>query len=90
MHTTDDRVAMMLERLARAQDDPAATVVEAVLLRTAFERLDDWLLWLDAHVVADHNGDASTTAVLQMLGGVRHKLARELRLVDACLERIAE
>lgn len=90
MHTTEERVTMMLERLARVQDDPATAVVEAVMLRTAFERIDDWLIWLDSHVVADHAGDGSTTAVLQMLGGVRHKIARELRLVDESLARIEE
>jgi len=90
MHTTEQRVEMLLERLARAQDDPAATVVEAVLLRAAFERLDDWLLWLDGHVATDHADDGSATAVLQMLGGVRHKVARELKLVDEALARIEE
>jgi hypothetical protein len=90
MHTTEQRVAMMLDRLARAADDPAATVVEAVLLRTAFERIDDWLLWLDGHVAAEHTNDDASAAVLQMLGGVRHKLARELRLVDHVLDRISE
>lgn len=90
MHTTEQRVEMMLDRLARAQDDPATSVVEAVLLRSAFERLDDWLLWLDGHVATDHGQDGSATAVLQILGGIRHKITRELKLVDDCLSRIEE
>lgn len=86
MHTPEERVQMVLDRLANPDQTLAA--VEAVLLRNAIERVDDFLVWLDGHVVADHQGDASTTAVLQMIGGVRHKIARELRTVDTALERI--
>jgi len=86
MHTPDERLAMLAERLA--EPDPTRAAVEAVLLRSAFERLDDFLVWLDGHVATDHGDDGSATAVLQMLGGVRHRMTRELRLVDTALDRV--
>jgi hypothetical protein len=86
MHTHAERVQMLLDRLQL--DDPTMSAVEVVLLRSAFERLDDFLIWLDSHVATDHGDDASTSAVLQMIGGVRNKLARELRVVDEALSKI--
>jgi len=84
--------ATLAEMIAARADaeDPSVVVVEAVLLRAAFERLDDFLTWLDEHTASTHGGDPSCLAVLQMIGGVRHKLAREVRYVDAALERIEE
>ena len=81
-------IDMLTERLGR--EDQSLSVVEAVLLRSAFERLDDFLTWLDQHVATDHTVDPAATAVLQMIGGVQNKLHRELRLVDEALSRIEE
>jgi hypothetical protein len=86
MHTASERVQMLIDRLN--SDDPTLSIVEAVLLRSAFERLDDWLLWLDGHVATDHGADDSAVVVLQMLASVRLKIASELRLVDHVLENI--
>jgi hypothetical protein len=79
---------MLLNRLTI--DDPVLNALEAVMLRSAFERLDDWLIWLDDHVATDHGHDDAADAVLQMLSGVRHRLAREIRLVDYVLTHIDE
>lgn len=85
MLSQSELVDMLLQR----QDADATLVaVEAVLLRAAFERLDDWLCWLDQHTATTHTADPSSTAVLQMLGGVRHKIGRELNIVDEALARV--
>jgi len=86
MLTPDQRQAMLFDRLS--SDNWTTPAVEVVLLRSAFERVDDFLVWLDGHIATDHGDDASTTVVLQMLGGVRNKLARELRNVDVALRLI--
>jgi len=85
MHTNDELLTMLTQR-----EDAAHGLVafEAVLLRSAFERLDDWLAWLDQHTTTTHAGDPSSTAVLQMLDGIRSKITRELRTVDEALARV--
>jgi hypothetical protein len=78
--------AMIESRIGN--DDPTLAAVEAVLLRSAFERLDDWLVWLDAHTALEHPHDAA--AVGRTLGAVRHKIGVALRVVDYALVRIEE
>jgi len=84
-----DVLAAMISR-RMAADDPSLVIVEAVLLRSAFERVDDFLAWLDQHTATTHGTDPSATAVCQMIGGIRHKIARELTHVDLALDRIEE
>lgn len=81
----DELLTMILQR---HDAEPGLVAAEAVLLRSAFERLDDWLAWLDQHTATTHAGDASATAVLQMLDGVRLKIRRELTTVDEALARV--
>ena len=71
-----------------AADDPTLAAVEAVLLRSALERLDDFLLWLDEHTTREHPDDAAATG--RTLGAVHARLAREIATVDAALERIEQ
>lgn len=85
MHTTDELLAMLSQR---RDADPQLVAIEAVLLRSALDRLDDWLLWLDQHTASTHTADASATAVLQMIGGIRHKVRREVHTVDEAIARI--
>lgn len=80
-----DHDALLTMLLQRQDADDTLVAVEAVLLRSAFERLDDWLAWLDQHTASTHAGDPSSTAVLQMLDAVRLKIGRELRVVDEAL-----
>lgn len=89
MRTKPEQLGMLLDRLTRAQDDPALCAVEAVMLRTAIERFDDWLLWLDGHVVSDHGADEATAVVLGFLAATRARLAHELRLVDDILATVS-
>jgi hypothetical protein len=81
------QLAAMIEQ-RQANDDPTLAVVEAVLLRAALERLDDFLLWLDEHTAREHPDDAPATG--RTLGAVHLRLAREIRVVDAALVRIEE
>jgi hypothetical protein len=85
MLNDDARLTMLQHRL---DAEPNLVAVEAVLLRSAFERLDDWLQWLDQHTATTHTGDPSSTAVLQMLDGIRLKIRRELTTVDEALARV--
>lgn len=84
----DVALAMLNTRLDA--DDPALLACEVVLLRDAFERLDDWLLWLDKHSATTHGGDPSTAVVLQTIGGMRHAIKRHLLAVDLALVHAAD
>lgn len=83
MIPVDRLVTMMLDR-----DDLPRTAAEAVLLRAAFDHLDDWLLWLEDHTATTHRDDPATTVVLTFLGGVRRRVAREVDNVDRALQQI--
>jgi hypothetical protein len=78
--------AMITQRAEHT--DPSIAAVEAVLLRSALERLDDFLLWLDEHTAREHPTDAAVTG--RTLGAVHQRLAREIGFVDAALIRIEE
>jgi hypothetical protein len=87
MAYTPDQLARMIADRAAA-DDPSLAAVEAVLLRSAFERLDDFLLWLDEHTAREHpDAAASTSAVVST---ARHRIAAEVLQVDTALTRIEE
>jgi hypothetical protein len=86
MAIPNDELADML--LQRADADPGLVAVEAVLLRSALDRIDDWLCWLDEHTATTHTGDPSSTAVLQIIGAIRLKLRREIGTVDEALGRL--
>ena len=86
MYTPDELAAMITDRAQH--DDPTLAAVEAVLLRSAFERLDDFLMWLDQHTHATHPSDAPSVG--RTLGAVHSRLARELTWVDQALTRIED
>lgn len=83
-----DHDALLTMILQRHDAEPGLVAAEAVLLRSAFERLDDWLAWLDQHTATTHGTDPSSTAVLQMIDGIRLKIRRELHTVDEALARV--
>ena len=87
MAYTPEQLAAMIAERARA-DDPTLAAVEAVLLRSALERLDDFLLWLDEHTAREHPQDAGPTSAT--ISTARRRIAAEVLHVDSALTQIEE
>jgi hypothetical protein len=77
----------LTEMLTTRAADPHRAVIEATLLRTAFDRLDDHLLWLEEHTLEEHPGETGT-AVAELCAQTRRMIADRLRYVDRALSNV--
>jgi hypothetical protein len=82
MAYTPAELGQMIEARA-THPDPSMAAVEAVLLRSAFERLDDFL-----HHIELHAAHAGARAVVRLTDDIRHQARIQVSAVDMALDEL--
>ena len=80
-HPTPAEIAAEMRELV-AEADLSPAEIKLLLLMTAVERVDRFMVWLEHHVATAHDGDDCTSVVLETIGVIRSKLSRELHVAD--------
>jgi hypothetical protein len=75
----------LVDMLTARAGDPDRAVVEVLLLRTGLDRLDDHLIWLEAHCRAEHPGDAVGEAIAEVCDRAHRTIASILEHADYVL-----
>jgi len=78
-------LARMIEDRSSSPESMAHAVVEAVMLRAAFEHIDDNLLRIEAHATAKPDDEHAVMA--DVVIGLRKRIRDELAHVDRVLIR---
>lgn len=84
---TPEQIADHMRELV-VEADLSRDEIKLLLLATAIERVDAFLIWLDRHVASEHGDDDGAPLVRETINTVRAKLHRELDVAQAAADLV--